>query len=360
MEFKNTLMWKEINETTDVFKNIVKNNENTMKKAVAAIKSANAYNFVCAARGTSDHALTYFKYLCEQYTPYTVSLAAPSIVTQYNGKVNFAHSVVIGCSQSGKAADCIEVLNRAKSQGACTLSITNDEESPMASAADFHLFCSAGPEKSVAATKTFSAQLFICAWLVAELADDKKFIDRLFNEHSEIAGIAEKTDKLTDSFANCLKDMKSGFVLSRGTTFPIALEGTLKLQETCYIQMKGYAGSDFYHGPMAMVNGSTPVIIYCAENQNADLRQNIEDDQKKSIDKMIELGAPVYVVTTNKNIAKAYDGKVKVAYIDNIDDDRIAMFAFALFAQMLACKISCAIGNNPDSPRALNKVTITK
>ena len=124
--------------------------------------------------------------------------------------------------------------------------------------------------------------------------------------------------------------------------------------------MKGYAGSDFYHGPMAMVNEETPVIIYCAQNNGNEEMQNlVRADQIKCIEKMISLGAPVLLVT-NDCILTGKFKKCNDALLNFSVPEEVAIFAFALFAQMLACKISCAIGNNPDSPRALNKVTITK
>ena len=154
--------------------------------------------------------------------------------------------------------------------------------------------------------------------------------------------------------------MKSGFVLSRGITYSIALEATLKLQETCYIQMKGYAGSDFYHGPMAMVNESTPVFIYAARNNtDEEMESIVRADQVKCIEKMLSLGAPVMLVT-NDCVLNGKFSKCNDALINFNVPEEFSMFAFALYAQMFACKISCGIGNNPDAPRALKKVTITR
>ena len=124
--------------------------------------------------------------------------------------------------------------------------------------------------------------------------------------------------------------------------------------------MKGYAGSDFYHGPMAMVNEQTPVIIFCAENKGDEEMKNlVRADQINCIEKMLSLKAPVLLVT-NDVLLKGRFLRCNDAFIDFSVPEEVCMFAFALFAQMFACKISCAIGNNPDSPRALNKVTITK
>ncbi len=360
MKHTDTLMWKEINETTRVYGDIVRENEFEMPRLVQAVKASNATNFVGAARGTSDHALVYFKYLMEINTKYTVSLAAPSVITLYNGKVNFANSVVIGCSQSGKAADVLEVIRKGNQHGAITVAVTNDRSSPLAKEAKFHLFCSAGLESSVAATKTFSAQLLIMLWLCAELSGNKEQLLYVKNIKQEVDKVIPKIDQLTTKYADKFKDMKSGFVLSRGITYPIALEATLKLQETCYIQMKGYAGSDFFHGPMAMVNENTPVIIYCAQYKGEEENQHlVREDQIKCIEKMLSLNAPVLLVTNDCVLTGKFQ-KCNDAFLNFGVPEEICMFAFAIFAQMLACKISCGIGNNPDAPRALNKVTITK
>lgn len=358
MKYSDTLMWKEINETPRIFSEIQANNASVMSELVNAIKSGNARNFVAAARGTSDHALIYFKYLLEVNSEYTVGLSAPSVVTLYKGKINYSNSIIIGCSQSGKAADVLEIIRKGNEQGAITIAVTNDIESPMAKEAKFHLWCSAGLESSVAATKTFSSQLYIMLWLAAELSENKEQLLYLKNLHAEIQKVIPQIDAETTAYAAMFKDMKSGFVLSRGLTYPIALEATLKLQETCYIQMKGYAGSDFYHGPLALVNENTPVIIYCAQNNgDPEMKNLVRADQIMCIEKMLSLNAPVLLVTNDCLLINRFD-KCNDAFIDFSVSEEIMMFAFALFVQMFACKLSCEIGNNPDAPRALNNIVL--
>ena len=360
MKYTDTLMWKEINETPRIFGEIQSVNRAVMTELVKDIKSGTATNFVAAARGTSDHALVFLKYVLEVNSEYTVGLSAPSVITMYKGKINYANSIIIGCSQSGKAADVLEIIKKGNEQGAITIAVTNDEESPMAKEAKYHLFCNAGLESSVAATKTFSAQLYLMLWLASELAGDKEKLAMLKGLKREIEHIIPQIDDLTTKYADKFKDTQVGFVLSRGITYPIALEATLKLQETCYIQMKGYAGSDFYHGPMAMVNENTPVFIYCAQNDgDVEIQNIIRADQIKCIEKMLSLNAPVLLITNDCLLTGRF-AKCNDALINFGVSEDFMMFAFALFAQMFACKISCAIGNNPDSPRALNKVTITK
>lgn len=360
MRYTDTLMWKEINETPRVFGEIQQENSLVMDSLVKAIKASNVKNFVAAARGTSDHAMIFFKYVLEVNSEYTVGLSAPSVITLYKGKINYSNSIVIGCSQSGKAADVLEVIKKGNEQGAITIAVTNDKESPMAKEAKYHLYCNAGLESSVAATKTFSAQLFVLLWLAAELSGHIEDLMMLKNLRTEIEKVIPQIDVLTTKYADKFKDMQSGFVLSRGVTYPIALEASLKLQETCYIQMKGYAGSDFYHGPMAMVNENTPVIIFCAENTgDSEMKNLVRTDQIKCVEKMLSLKAPVLLVTNDVLLTGKFY-RCNDALIKFSVSEEVCMFAFALFAQMFACKISCGIGNNPDSPRALNKVTITK
>jgi glucosamine--fructose-6-phosphate aminotransferase (isomerizing) len=124
--------------------------------------------------------------------------------------------------------------------------------------------------------------------------------------------------------------------------------------------MNGYAGSDFYHGPMAMVNENTPVIIYGAQHKgNEDAQRIVREDQIKCIEQVLSLKAPVLLITNDCLLIGKFN-KCNDALISFGVPEEICIFAFALFAQMFACKISCAIGNNPDAPRALNKITITK
>ncbi len=360
MDYKETLMWKEINETPRIFSEIQGKNKTTMTELLKAVKDGNATNFVGAARGTSNHALVYFKYLLEINSNYTVGLSAPSVITMYKGKVNYKNSVIIACSQSGRAEDVLEVIKIGNSQGAITIGVTNDESSPIAKECKFHLYCSAGEEKSVTATKTYCAQLYLMLWLASELAGLKNNLITLKHLDKDVAHVVPEIDALTTKYAQKFKDMKTGFVLSRGLCYSIALEATLKLQETCYIKMEGFSGSEFYHGPMAMVNEETPVFIYCAKNDcDEEMQAIVRADQIKLIKKMLSLGAPVLLITNDMLLTGRFSNCNEALFNLSMPEE-FTMFPFALFAQMLACKISCLIGNNPDEPRALAKVTITK
>ncbi len=360
MDYKQTLMWNEINETPRVFSEIQGKNKVAMAGLIKAIKESDATNFVAAARGSSNHALVYFKYLLEINSNYTVGLSAPSVITMYKGKVNYKNSIIIGCSQSGKAEDVLEIIKIGNSQGAITIGVTNDENSPIAKESKFHLYCSANEEKSVAATKTYSAELYLMLWLASELSNKKDNLAILKHLDKDVAHVMPEIDALTTKYAEKFKDMQNGFVLSRGLCYSIALEATLKLQETCYIQMKGYPASEFYHGPMAMVSEDTPVIVYCAKNDgDEEMQAIIRADQIKLVEKMLSLKAPVLLITNDILLTGRFK-KCNEALFNLSMPEEFTMFPFAIFAQMFACKISCMVGNNPDAPRALKKVTITK
>lgn len=357
--YAETMMWKEISQTPEVFGTIKAKNADIMAELVREIEEKNIRNITGAARGTSDHALIFFKYLMEVFTDLKVGLGACSAVTMYDGKVNYGDNLVVGVSQSGKAADVIAVLERAKSQGAVTLAITNNCDSPMAKVAKYHLCCNAGAEVSVAATKTFSSQAFIMLYLASQISKNKMLIDCLDSLATFVKESFDSVKQQAFNLSNNLKGIKDGFVLARGISYAIALESTLKLQETSYILMKGYAESDFQHGPMAMVGSGTPIIIYVPTLGfvSPELEKNHTAAFRATISRLKGFGGNVFVVTDNNQ----YDDLAPTFNIGKSEyGEPQTFFKFALFAQMLACFVSCGIGNNPDSPRALNKVTITK
>lgn len=360
MDYKQTLMWKEINEIPGIFDNILKNNAETMQELCTAIREGKATNFVAAARGSSDHALVYFKYVLEINSNYTVGLSAPSVITLYKGKINYSNSIVIGCSESGMAEDVLEVIKKANEQGAITIGVTNDKESPIAKESKYHLYCSAGKEEGTIATKSFMAQLYLLLWLALELSEKRAYLKTMRELPKGYEHLITQIDQLTTKYAEKFSGINGGFVLSRGLMYAIALQTELLLQETCYLQVKGSAGSDFYHGPMALVNKETPVIIYCARNEgDEELQSILRADQVRLIEKMLLLKAPVLLVT-NDCVLTGKFSKCNDALINFSVPEEHSVLAFALFAQMFSLKLSCLKGFNPDAPKAIEKTTITK
>ncbi len=360
MDYKQTLMWQEINQIPSIFNRILSENSQTMQELCTAIKNGKATNFVAAARGSSDHALVYFKYLLEINSNYTVGLSAPSVVTIYKGKINYQNSIVIGCSESGMAEDVLEVIKKANEQGAITIGVTNDKQSPIAKESKYHLYCSAGKEEGVIATKTFVAQLYLLLWLALEISEKRAYLKTMRELPKGFEHLFTQIDELTTKYAEKFKDIKNGFILSRGLVYAVALQTELLLQETCYLQVKGSSGSDFYHGPMAMVGKDTPVIIYCARNEvDEELQSVLRADQVRLIERMLLRKAPVLLVT-NDCVLSGKFSKCNDALINFSVPEEHSVLAFALFAQMFALKLSCLKGYNPDNPNGLEKTTITK
>lgn len=355
-------MWKELIQAPEAVTACVKNNMQVITKIAKIVEENKIKSIYAVARGTSNHALTFFKYAVEILVGIPVTLGAMSVVTLYDGALDLSDCLVIGCSQSGKAVDANEVLKLANRQNATTLAITNYDNSPMALEAKYHIDLSAGEEKSVAATKTFTAQLCVLLLLAAKLAKKQDLIDEINTLSESLKDNLQTIDNVTAQFAPVFNDIKDGFILSRGLCYPIALESALKLQETSYISVKAYATSDFYHGPMAMVSKNTPIIIYAPQysGKNNDIKLAVFEDEVKGIDKMLSLKARVLIVTDCLTLYDKYCNVCQIAMVPTSNNEFLSIFNFAIFAQMFANKISCQIGNNPDSPRALSKVTITK
>lgn len=344
-----TLMWQEIMEQPKVLENCLVENKNTIDAIVARLKQSEIRNVIIVARGTSDHAAVYGKYIIEIKKGIPVMLAAPSVFTMYNKMLKMENSLVIGVSQSGKAADVLEVISSAKKQGAPTISITNHQDSPLAKEADFHLYCAAGLEKSVAATKTFTSQIYLLAQLVAAWADDGEFKKQL----SEVPSILTETFKLEEQIseiAERYRFMNECFVLARGINYSVALETALKIQETTYVRAKGFATSDFHHGPFAMIDDHMPCIVFAPKGESL-------KDIKEMILKLKNAGADILTVSNDNEIMSMGSCSIKIPDITN---DFITPFINVAVGQMFACNLSLTRGLNPDAPRGLNKVTITR
>jgi len=353
MRYDETRMWREIREQPGVFRTLLAEAEAPVGRLLEALRDRHIRSVLIAARGTSDHAATYAKYLFEVHQGIPVSLAAPSVLTLYGGRLSLADCFVIGISQSGRAADVMELLARAEASGGVVASLTNDPDSPMARMSRFHLPLSAGPETSVAATKTFGAQLFLLALLAARWSGDQAFLDRLTALPERLEGLADALAGACVPLVERFRTVDAGFVLARGYAYPIALETALKIQETNYIRMKGYSIADFQHGPMAMLAPDVPVLLYA-------VRGPALPDALGMAERIRSTGAPLHVVTDDPDVLPGADVRILLPALSDPGDDRLAVFGLALFAQVFACRLSTARGLDPDSPRMLRKVTVTR
>ncbi len=342
-------MWEEIMQQPKILERCGVTNERIIHEIVEVLKISNIHSIVIAARGTSDHAGIYAKYVIECCLGIPVSLAAPSVVTVYGKRMSFKNCLVIGISQSGKAADVLEVLREANRSGGVTVSITNYLDSPLALESRFHLYTDAGIEESVAATKTFTSQMYLIARLTAVWSNDSSMESELDRVPTKVLSTIQTLGDIKEKVQR-YRYMNECFVLSRGINYPIALEAALKIQETTYVRAKGYATSDFYHGPFAMIEKDTPVILYAPEGPCLKYASEM-------VKKLKEIKAELIIVSNNSSIVEAANTSFDIPETDN---DIISPFFNIVVGQIFACQLAIAKGLNPDMPRGLNKVTITK
>lgn len=342
-------MWNEIWEQPLALERCLEKNMGVIKEITDAIGKQGISQVVIAARGTSDHAAVYGKYVIELMTQKPVALAASSVFTIYRKSLDLKNSLVIGISQSGRAADVLEVIRGANSSGAITVGITNYSDSPIASECRFHLNCEAGVERSVAATKTFTTQIFLLAQLAAEWGGNRELKQELVQLPERLSHVFEVSRVIEDSVAR-YRFMNECFVLARGINYAVSLEAALKIQETTYVRAKAFATSDFQHGPIAMLERDIPVIIFAPDGPSL-------GDVTEMIQKLKQNQIETIIVSNNKNVLELGTCAFRIPETDN---DMISPFFNVVVAQMFACQLALVKGLNPDSPRGLSKVTITK
>src|SRR6266480_3718673 len=215
---------------------------------------------VLVARGSSDNAALFGRYLLEITTGIPVSLSAPSVHTIYGAKLKLNHALVVGVSQSGEGEDINRVLENARAGGAYTVGITNEPNSSMTGLVDETLLMHGGRERSVAATKTFTGQMLLFYMLAAELADEKPTFS-----YETIPNLAARALEQQPAILELVQRyvfMENCVVVGRGLAYANAYELALKLMETCYVVAERFSSADFLHGPLAMVERHFPVIIF--------------------------------------------------------------------------------------------------
>jgi len=345
----NSLMEQEIRSQSSVLNNTYHLNVEKIQSLAKSIKEKKIAYLTLAARGSSDNACLYFKYLCEIKTKYPVAFTHPSIITLYKGKIDFSSTVLICVSQSGQAFDIGNILDIANTQSALTVAITNDTESPLAKKANIHLFMGVDKEQSIAATKTFTAEMLILRMLVAALGNsDSKIpdsIDRLPKLINEVVSL----QPIIDTLASKLIEATEVFILTRGINLSIAREIVCKLQETCYLNASSYPLSDFMHGPLAMVTADTQAIILSMDEET-------RADTREMISVLKSIGAKIILFTDSKELAKTTENSLLLP----TSDWEMAPFVCAVAGQLLACSLATKRGINPDVSRNIKKVTLTK
>lgn len=304
---------------------------------------------VLVARGTSDNAAQFGRYLIEIMTGIPVSLAAPSIHTVYDAKINYKDCLVIAISQSGESTDTNLVLEHARKAGALTVGVTNEAKSAMASLAEHVFLVRAGREKSVAATKTYTGQLMALYMLAYALGAKLKLQD--FEAIPELATMALTMETEVSALAERYRFMNHAVVVGRGLNYSNAFEFALKLMETTYVVAERFSSADFFHGPIAMVEPNFPVFLFAPSGPTWPSMQEM-------LVKLKELKAETVVITDRKNPGAASLAHRVISLPGRIAET-FTPIPYIIPAQLFAAALAKEKNLDPDKPRTLNKVTRT-
>lgn len=341
---------KEIRQQPETIKNLKETALPAIKKAAAEAKERGVKYVYLAARGTSNHACIYAQYLIQNTIGLPCALAVPSVLTKYDGKLCLKDALVIGVSQSGAAEDVMAVLIRAKECGAMTIGITNTEGSLVAVTAEHHIYLGVGKENSIAATKTFTAQLAVMTLLCAEWSGNKELSDNFDKLPAAVETLLDTVPKQIEAIINDFKELDNGVVLGRGYNYPIALEGALKIMETNKINMRGYPMSDFYHGPFAQLTDGGNVFLIASDGV-------MYEDSKAMLAKLRTTPSRVVVFSDNDEIL---DGCKYTIKVPNMGSDILSPYMFVIAMQLFALKLTEVKGIDPDKSDVIKKITVTK
>jgi len=299
------------------------------------------------ARGSSDNACVYGRYLTEIHARRQASLAAPSVATLYGASYDLSDSLVIAVSQSGATQEIIDTAEWARRNGAAVVGITNHEDSPLASVADVALTTQAGVEKAVPATKTYTTQLAAIAVAVDALAPTPGTLDAGIARVPEVA--AQALEARVDDAAALLASAHDVLASGRGLSFGTTLEVALKLEETCLQPVRGLSYADLKHGPIAVVDADLVTILVAAGDGPA-------------LPGMTELAA---TVREKGSRILGIGGDTEFASRCDVDlpgpdlPETLAPLALVIPAQRTIEALARRLGLDPDAPRGLKKVTQT-
>ncbi len=340
-----SLMLDEINEQPLVLERTIAAEKGKSARLGDALRRKDIDLIVLVARGSSDNAALFGRYLLEVTTGIPVSLSAPSVFTLYDAKLKLDRALVIGVSQSGEGSDINLVLERARSAGAITVAITNEAGSTMAQHADETLLIHAGREQSVAATKTYTGQMLHFYLLANSIGARQLEIDRIPELAQRALDLGSEVEEVVQRYLF----MENCVVVGRGLNYGNAYELALKLMETCYVVAERFSSADFFHGPLAIVERRFPAIMFAPAGVTS-------DSNKALLKRLNDLHADSLSITNDPIVAEMSSRSILIA--DGVDEF-LTPIPFIIPAQIFAARLAEAKGLDPDAPRSLAKVTKT-
>ncbi len=339
---------QEINEQPAALARLLAEESGRVRELAQQIRRKNPQFVYLAARGTSNHAGTYGKYLLASVCGLPVALAAPSLFTMYRMPPRLESALVVGISQSGHSPDIVEVVAEGRRQGAMTLGITNNPESPLGIAAEFALPVHAGEERSVAATKTYTAQLTSLALLAVALAGNSTMWSELERLPSHVERALELAPTI-EEHAQRYRYMERCVLIGRGYNYATALEVSLKLKELTYVVAERYSSADFMHGPIAIIEEGFPVIVFAPQGAvYGDLLAMIRTLQARE--------AELVVVSDQQEALNLAQTALRLP--EGVPEWLSPVVA-VVPGQLFAASLTRTKGYDLDRPRGLRKVTET-
>ena len=315
-----------------------------ISKAVDALSLTNIDSVILVARGTSDNAALFLKYLIETKIGIPCGLASPSVVTIYKSNLRFTNTLVIGISQSGQSPDIVSYTKAAKAGGAKSISFTNDPDSPLAKATDLHLYLEAGTEKAVAATKSYSAELLLSYIFVSIWAKQSIDLISLISASNDAVGKLAKVSEIVDAF-----DHKFGITtMGRGFAYANAQECALKIQETLKIPVSSFSSADYLHGPISSLTQNSRVVFLAPSGV-------AHEAMDKTVNRIREITKYLYWIGSG---FPSLTGEVSIGGSIGLSEQE-SVIVDSIVLQQFAMTLAIKNNLNPDAPAGLLKVTQT-
>ena len=335
------MMEDEIREAPEAVRRQEQSLARSAAELAARVKARPPLVAVTCARGSSAHAATFGKHLIERYLGIPVAAAAPNIASVYRRELHLEGQLFLAISQSGRSDDLVEMTAAAKRAGALTAAILNDTESPLAAHCDLVLPMCAGPELSVAATKTFVATLAALLRLTSAWAENRELDSALARLPDRLAAAAGLDwSGAVSAFAGA----PSLVTIGRGPTLAIAREAALKLKETCNLHAEAFSGAEFLHGPVALVSSRYPILMFMPADAAADGMRRLAADLR---------GKGAALFTTGPEAAA---GVLPSLAPDQPEADAVCLIQ-SFYA--MAVRLADALGVDAGQPRHLHKITRT-
>ena len=339
----------EIGDQPSVVARLLNEQVDAVREIARIIRKRDPSAIVLVARGSSDNAAVYGRYLFEVCNRRLTSLAAPSGLTLYGRGPRLDQTAVIGVSQSGQGEDVVAYVREAREQGAITVAIVNDETSPLAQTAEWVLACLTGPEVSIPATKTVTAQMTLLALLSSSLEQLDRAADALDGLPSALRAALELRPSAAE-LSRVLAPTSLGSVIGRGFAFPPALEIALKLKETSYTRAEPFSAADFLHGPVTLVEPNYSALLVDVGGRSSQAAVEIADAVRQR-------GGQAAMIRAGELGAESDLPNLSLAVPVS---EPIAPIVALVLGQLFAVELALARGLDPARPRGLRKVTSTR